>query len=474
MRVGMVRFIVVAVTCLAASGGVWGQPTRVITPVPFNAGSPVTVSLSAGSGELRIGDMTTICFEASRAGFVTVWNIATTGAVARVYPNALQGSAASTMRVDGGRRACVGTDADPFRFRVDGPAGTEDLYLLWTARAELQPVRPGYATAGALAEDVTRVIGGAGAAEWANAKTTYDIVAASGPAAGPAPVMPAPVMPAPVTPAPGPQASVVPSRLSRKVFVLALGANVGQLVKSNQDAALFARGVMERFNVPKEGVRLVANATKADFRAGMAWLRGAAQADDLVFIYFSGHGGRVRDPTRTSDDGYDEFLVPYDFETHRPASLRDAVFSQELAGWINALPTDNVITVADACHSAGVYRSIEGDVLGARSKLYVLPDDADLTRAAPEGGTRAAGGTGRVRAKGLLLAAARRDQAALEMADGSVFTMALLAELRSARAGSLAEGFERAAERSRVRSRGRQSPTAVGPLDAARLLTFSQ
>ncbi len=464
--------------------------TRAIVPIPYNDSAPVAVTLTAGSGELRIGSTVTICFEASRPGFVTVWNVATTGAAARVYPNAHQSAQSrdwTAMKVDGARRACVGTTSDPFRFRVDGPPGTEDLYLLWTARPDLQPGRPDFADSQALAAEITRKVDGAATHEWTAVKTTYDIVPSTGaappplpPTNGPSTIAPPPAPPPQPqqqtqTPPPSPAPSPAPAPRRNRIFVLSLGANVGELVKPNQDATLFAKTITEMFDVPRTDVRLVANARKADFRAGLQWLRTSAAPHDMVFIYFSGHGGRVRDPTGTSDDGYDEFLVPYDFEGKRPQSLKDAVFSQELAGWINAIPTDNIIVVADACHSAGVYRSIEGGVLGARSKLFTLPPDADLTReeapAAPA--TRAAGGAGRIKAKGLLLAAARRDQSALEASDGSIFTMALLREMRTARGGTLADTFARATELSRARSNNRQTPTAVGPIDVARLVEFA-
>lgn len=464
------------------------QPLRALVPVPSNADATVTATIETVSPELRIGSLTTICFQASRAGFVSVWNIATSGAAGLVYPNAL-GAAAAT-RIEGARRTCVGTAQDPFRFRVDGPPGTEDLYLLWTARAELQPAGPGYADASALSAAVASAVAGAERDEWANAKTTYDIVPALGAVspALPTPLAAGSVVPGPAAPGPAAPSSAVAPASRGRVLVLALGANVGRLVKTNQDAVLFARTVVEMFGVARGDVRVIGNGTKADFRGGMEWLRRAATPQDLVFIYFSGHGGRIRDPSRTSSDGYDEYLVPYDFEVKRPQSLRDAVFSQELAGWINALPTDNVIVVADACHSAGVYRSIEGDVLGARSKLFVPAPDADLTlpaslapplapplaHALAPGATRAAGGAGRITAKGLLLAAAQREQSALETGDGALFTMALLQEMRAARGGTLADTFQRASDLSRARSRGRQTPTAVGPIGLADQVTFTR
>ena len=39
-----------------------------------------------------------------------------------------------------------------------------------------------------------------------------------------------------------------------------------------------------------------------------------SKAGDVVFIHYSGHGGRVRDLSGDEDDGYDETLIPVDFK----------------------------------------------------------------------------------------------------------------------------------------------------------------
>jgi metacaspase-1 len=40
-----------------------------------------------------------------------------------------------------------------------------------------------------------------------------------------------------------------------------------------------------------------------------------SQAGDVVFIHYSGHGGRVRDTSGDEEDGYDETLIPVDFKS---------------------------------------------------------------------------------------------------------------------------------------------------------------
>jgi uncharacterized caspase-like protein len=38
-----------------------------------------------------------------------------------------------------------------------------------------------------------------------------------------------------------------------------------------------------------------------------------SKAGDVVFVHYSGHGGRVRDLDGDEDDGFDETLIPVDY-----------------------------------------------------------------------------------------------------------------------------------------------------------------
>jgi hypothetical protein len=500
--------VLATVSSVLLASGADAQRTRALTPVPYNDNSPVQASVSLDQNEPKIGSMVSICFQASKPGFATLWNISTAGEVARVFPNQYS-QVGPAAQIEANKRYCAGTAGDPFRFRVDGPAGTEDLYLLWTTRTDLQPSGTNYADANALVQDMQR-LGGANAADWGTAKITYDIIPAAGnppvtvpppavtgsitPPPAPAPAPPpqrAPAQPVPAQPAPAQQAAndqppatapPADAQDGPKVWILAMGANVEKLTKSNQDAAQFTMTMMQLFPVPEDHVRFLENGKNADFVAGMDWLTNVAQPRDFVFIYFSGHGGRFK--SASSSDGWDEFLVPYDFEDPN-ADPKNLLFSQRLAFMINRLQTKNVVAVIDACHSAGVYRALQADVLGARNKFYHLPpemSDASIQAAydavmpqptqAPR--TRAMGGRNRIAANGLLLAAAKRDQSALESSKGSYFTLALVHEMNSSEGGNLVDVFNRTVKLTEEYSQNRQDPEAVGDLDLGRNINFSK
>ncbi|MGE0723545.1 MAG: caspase family protein [Alphaproteobacteria bacterium] len=591
--------------------------TRTLIPVPQNKAPNVELEVSVDRHELRIGDTVTICFKASRRGFVTLWNVSAEAKVARVFPNAFQPATADAMAVDEGREYCAGKQGDAFRFQVAGPPGIDDLYLIWTQTADLQPAPAAMGDAEVWARSLEQ-LRGALAERWGTAKTSFDIVPPGGPTppsldlppggptAAPPPAAPPPAVSAPppvvvappsvavpppagprpsptplptqllpstpsttpapappagavatplpsqllprppsvapaptpvvvspppavapppaappvappasppsVAPAPGPVAVAPPPAVVRppsvvpapavapppavaprptapppagprtdqaeapKVWVLAMGSNVKPLTKTNQDAKLFATVIKVRRNLPDEQVMVLTDVYRDDFKRGMDWLREKAGPRDIAIIFYSGHGVQVRDPTNTSADGLDEAFVPYEFQTKAKPSGRDLIWSHQFANWVNALRTDNVITVIDACHSAGLYRSLDSAIIGAKPKAYRPPADLDLTMPADEREpkTRAMGGRGRPVAKGVLLAAARRDQSALEAEDGGVFVMTLLRLIYNSPDGTLDAYFTSAQARVHDSTKEKQSPQAVGDLETARRLRLKK
>jgi len=75
-----------------------------------------------------------------------------------------------------------------------------------------------------------------------------------------------------------------------------------------------------------------------------------AQPGDAVFTHYSGHGGKVRDDDGDEKDGYDETLVPVDFQS--AGQIRDDDVFTTLVG-----PMAKGVTmtcVYDCCHSGTV------------------------------------------------------------------------------------------------------------------------
>jgi hypothetical protein len=464
---GVLLFLVAAWLCAGSTAA--QEATRTLVPVPFNASRPINAQVSTDRSSLKIGEVVTICFQVSQPGYVTLWDIGADGKVARIFPNAFTATTATAMHVADTARHCAGQDGDQFRFKVAGPTGMDELYLLWTVEAALQPTAASHSDPSRFAADLARV-GQAGRDRWATAKTSFDITDPTRPA--PPPARPPSARP-PAAATPAPPALAPSATEGSKIFMLAMGANVKPLTKSNQDARMFVEAMMRRYSIPRDNVRLYENVYKAQFKTGMEWLRDRARPEDMVVVYYSGHGAQGADKSGRSPDGQAEAFVPYDLETNPQPSAQDLLWSWEFIRLLNAIPAGAVLTVVDACHSAGLYRSIEGAVLGAKEKYFELPPDMDFD-VVPELTTRSLSAPPLSSAKGTLLAAARRDQSALEGPAGSFFTLALVQVIDEARGGTMAGAFESAGRLVLQTTRNRQTPTMVGAQTAAERFTLGQ
>lgn len=89
-------------------------------------------------------------------------------------------------------------------------------------------------------------------------------------------------------------------------------------------------------------------------------------AEDLVLIYFSGHGTRVPDRgelDEQAEDGMDEVLVAFDAmvtgeDSRNMASLRNVLVDDEFGRLLAAIPSRKVLVVVDACNSGTATKGI--------------------------------------------------------------------------------------------------------------------
>ena len=160
-----------------------------------------------------------------------------------------------------------------------------------------------------------------------------------------------------------------------------------------------------------------------------------AQPGDVAVFHFSGHGSQVADPDKVFTDGRVSTIVPIDGALP-PGYPNKGGRVNDITGhtlWLlmQAINTDNVTFVLDSCHSGGArkgiltVRSRPGDEelfrtndptvqLSANKKEQSLQDEL-LTRLKL---TRAEFAAKRLEGvpKGIMLAAARRDQSAIDAA----------------------------------------------------------
>ena len=97
--------------------------------------------------------------------------------------------------------------------------------------------------------------------------------------------------------------------------------------------------------------------------AAMEWL--VREPDTQCFLHYSGHGGQVRDPDGDRASGYDDTIVPVDYQTN--GQLDSDTLHRHLVSRLH--PSSTLFVVFDCCHSGSaielpfVYRTdAEGNV----------------------------------------------------------------------------------------------------------------
>ena len=91
------------------------------------------------------------------------------------------------------------------------------------------------------------------------------------------------------------------------------------------------------------------------------WLTKDTNSDDRIVFYFSGHGTRIFDNNGDEPDRADEVLMSYDTkivkDSKNRTTLNNVVVDDDLAIWIENIPSENVYIFIDACNSGTVTRS---------------------------------------------------------------------------------------------------------------------
>lgn len=207
-------------------------------------------------------------------------------------------------------------------------------------------------------------------------------------------------------------------------------------------AAVLASSDYCGYDSKQINVLLDSQATLGAIRQALADLASASLEEDSVFVFFSGHGARLK------QGGNDmSVLLPIDCRPDEisTTTLSEAEFSQALA----AIPARRLVVVLDACHSGGA-----GSLKGTTSMSIEYGFDEKALQ-------RLAEGTGRV-----IMASSRATETSLVLngARNSVFTETLLEALRG-QAQTSADGlirvfevFNYLSEKVKTKVQGRQHP----------------
>ncbi len=208
--------------------------------------------------------------------------------------------------------------------------------------------------------------------------------------------------------------------LFNKRYALIIGISehdnpANNLNYAKKDALDVKDALIKNGRFEKENVKVLVNkdATRENIRKGIeGWLKSNSTKNDLVFIFFSGHGTQIPDGDGDEDDGLDECLIPYDFDN---SDLSSVITDDIFAYWIRNLSSENILIVFDNCFSGGAARQKGISFPGAKGNVGNDNFSKDIFREVPRKGTS-------------LLAASKADQVSFESNEfeNGIFTHFLL------------------------------------------------
>jgi hypothetical protein len=207
----------------------------------------------------------------------------------------------------------------------------------------------------------------------------------------------------------------------RNVWAVVIGINdypqLPKLKYAVNDAREFHRFLIEKNRVPAGNITLLLNdqATLKNLRSTLGTrLKNAAGLDDMVIIFFAGHGATERDATSADGDGLEKYLLPW--ETDPVDLYSTAMPMREIAHIFGRIRSDRLIFIADSCYSGAS---------GGRT-ISVTGTRANITDGFLE---RISGGRGKV-----IITASAANEVSVEKDElrHGVFTYYLLEGLRGA------------------------------------------
>lgn len=129
---------------------------------------------------------------------------------------------------------------------------------------------------------------------------------------------------------------------------------INTLEVCENDAKAFANICTKCLGVAENDCILLTNedVTLQRLQAGFNALKECTKPGDVIFIYWSGHGGQTASTNRQGQGSYDQFLVPYDGDTTKPF---DTMLMEDTFGyWALQLNGRKIAMFLDACHSGGM------------------------------------------------------------------------------------------------------------------------
>jgi len=216
----------------------------------------------------------------------------------------------------------------------------------------------------------------------------------------------------------GQNESIIQETFDRYAVVIGISNyedSTNNLSYSKKDAMDFKDALVKFGNFDIDNIKLLVDkdATRENIRKNIeGWLKSKANKNDIVVIYFSGHGSQVFDSDNDESDGLDECLIPYDFDNEDISTI---IIDDIFAYWINNLQSEKVIIVFDNCYSGGAAKQKGVSLKGVKGNIGKDDFSKDIKREVPRQGTA-------------LFSGSKADQVSFESKDfqNGIFTHFLL------------------------------------------------
>ena len=175
--------------------------------------------------------------------------------------------------------------------------------------------------------------------------------------------------------------------MQKNIWAVVVGINsypkAPPLKYAVEDARAFQRYLLEQNKIPAENVTLLLNedATLGKLRSVLGThLKNKASKEDMVILYFAGHGATERDVMSPDGDGLEKYLLPFDAD---PKDLyASALPMREVSHIFQRIRSERLIFLVDACYSGA-----SGGRTIASSKYRSNISDAFLDRITSGRGT---------------------------------------------------------------------------------------
>lgn len=142
----------------------------------------------------------------------------------------------------------------------------------------------------------------------------------------------------------------------KKIWAVIIGIdnyeNVRQLRYAVNDAKAFYEYLIHHNQIPKENITLLLNkeASLSKLRSVLGTqLKRKARKEDMVIIYYAGHGAAEKDSMSPDGDGLEKYLLPYN------ANPRDLYASalpmREISHIFSRIRSERLILIVDSCYS---------------------------------------------------------------------------------------------------------------------------